>query len=185
MQRYWIAAIHDHLRKNKTLDLKPGGDMHKRGEAEARKRLRIRDKKSGRALSNALLAGGERVRALAAPDGAAAPNWNANATGGAKGADRGELMAAPSAAEDGQGALVMTEMFNQSLELYSNISKGALANVGALRVNETARKKKADLPMLDVVWNVVSELIEQVRANDAPRCRLGILLPAPARARSH
>jgi len=156
VQKYWIAAIHDHLRKNKTLDLKPGGDMHKRGEAEARKRLRIRDKKSGRALSNALLAGGERVRALAAPDGAAAAGWEGNASAGGNGA-----LVAPTAGEDGSGALVMTEMFNQSLELYGNISRGALANVGALRVNETARKKKPDLSPLDVVWNVVSELIEQ------------------------
>ena len=61
--------------------------------------------------------------------------------------------------------LLHRNSYKHGKELAANITVGAIANVGALRVNESAREAKPDLAVTDVVWMMARNLAEANKTN--------------------
>jgi hypothetical protein len=157
----WMKVIRETQKRGEKVSLTKDSTLHKEATEEAHAQLGIRPKRQKRAQANALLAG-PTVRYLPP----AADNGTANGplTGGAQSesstSNRHGAVTARGMPE--AQALVMTEMYNKSLQLAENISKGVIAGLGALAYNETqaSEDQKPDLSTMDVVWTLARKMKE-------------------------
>jgi hypothetical protein len=149
----WLKVVRETIKHKGKVSLKVGDDMHAQAEAEARSIGSFRPNKTKAKMGAALLAGpsgGARISAIAAGvEPSKSGKGNASVDGGAADASNAVWLGSSSAT----GSTIVTkEHWDASQELGDNISQwGAIAKIGGLTVNETAREKKWGTDVLSPV----------------------------------
>jgi hypothetical protein len=142
----WMEVIREVvIKKKQKLGLSYGDATHTEAMGIARAREAIRPNRTERGLAAALLQAppGSSAQLLAAPEGGGegedGGSDNSSAVSQAFGGNSAVSIHLDSIGANGQ-SLVTKEMYQKATELSNNISKGALASVGALIVRDSARE---------------------------------------------
>jgi hypothetical protein len=153
----WLKVIRENVKNKRKIGMSPGDEMHTEAENEARALGAFRPKKTKAKMGAALLAGsngGSRISAIAGGvDPAKSGKGNASVDGGAADASKAIWLGSNSAT----GSTIVTqEHWEASEELGENISQwGAIAKIGGLTVNDSAREKKWGTDVLSPVSNTL------------------------------